>query len=194
MSLILITPPAVEPVTVDDIKVAGRIDGTAFDAQITNLLIPAIRQEAEYRLSRRLITQTVELILDQFPCLSSLAIDLVFPDAQAITSIKYMDSAGAEQTLSASVYQLDSDSVPSRVFLKSGQSWPETQNLPSSVRIRYTVGYGNAGTDVPNSVRLWIIAHVVQALDHPDGLDAAGLQPLPYVDRLLDAELVLRAA
>jgi len=83
MSLILITPPAVEPVTVDDIKVAGRIDGTAFDVQITNLLIPAIRQEAEHRLARRLITQTVELLLDGFP--SSMDIDLTLPDAQAIT-------------------------------------------------------------------------------------------------------------
>lgn len=192
MSLILITPPAVEPVTVDDIKVAGRIDGTAFDAQITNLLIPAIRQEAEHRLARRLITQTVELLLDGFP--SSIDIDLTLPDAQAITSIKYLDGTGVEQTLSTSVYQLDADNVPSRALLKVGQSWPETQNLPSSVRIRYTVGYGNAGTDVPSAVRLWIIAHVVQALDHPDGLDAAGLQPLPYVDRLLDAEAVLRVA
>ena len=193
MSLILITPPAVEPVTVDEIKAAGRIDNAAFDTQITTLLIPAIRQEAEHRLSRRLITQTVELLLDQFPCPSSLAIDLTLPDAQAITSIKYLDSAGVEQTLSTSVYQLDPDHIPSRVLLKTGQSWPETQNLPSSVRIRYTVGYGNAGTDVPNSVRLWIIAHVVQALDHPDGLDASGLKPLPFIDGLLDPYRVVLA-
>jgi hypothetical protein len=78
-------------------------------------------------------------------------------------------------------------------LLKVGQSWPETQNLPSSVRIRFTVGYGNAGTDVPNSVRLWIIAHVVQALDHPDGLDASGLKPLPFIDGLLDPYRVVLA-
>lgn len=192
MPLLLITPPAAEPVTAADIKAAARIDDTVFDAQLTTLLIPAIRREAEHRLGRRLITQTVELVLDAFD--GSEHIDLTLPDAQAITSIKYLDTAGAEQTLSGTVYQLDPDSIPSRALLKPSQSWPATQDVTNAVRVRYTVGYGPAATDVPGNIRLWIIAHVIQALDNPAGLNTAGLQPLPYVDRLLDAESVLRAA
>lgn len=192
MPLVLITAPAAEPVTVDDIKGAARIDDAYFDAQLTALLIPAIRLEAEHRLGRRLITQTVELIIDAFA--PGEYIDLQLPDAQAIASIKYMDTAGAEQTLASTVYQLDQDSIPSRALLKPAQDWPATQDVPNAVRVSYTVGYGPAATDVPGNIRLWIIAHVVQALDSPSGLNTAGLQSLPYVDRLLDAESVLRAA
>lgn len=192
MPLILITPPAAEPVTAADIKAAARIDDAYFDAQLTTLLIPAIRREAEHRLGRRLITQTVELVLDAFA--PGEHIDLQLPDAQAITSIKYLDPAGAEQTLAGTVYQLDPDSIPSRALLKPSQDWPATQDVPNAVRVRYTAGYGSAATDVPGNIRLWIIAHVVQALDNPSGLNVGGLQPLPYVDRLLDAESVLRAA
>lgn len=192
MQTILITPPAAEPVTAADIKAAARIDDTVFDAQITGLLIPAIRQEAEHRLGRRLITQTVELVMDAFD--AGEHIDLTLPDAQSISSIKYLDPVGAEQTLSGTVYQLDPDSIPSRALLKPSQDWPATQGVPNAVRVRFTVGYGPAADDVPSNIRLWIIAHVVQALDNPAGLNTAGLQSLPYVDRLLDAESVLRAA
>ena len=192
MSLTTIIAPATEPVTAADIKAAGRIDEAIFDAQIIGLLIPAIRQEAEHRLGRRLITQTVELVMDAFEAGEHL--DLTLPDAQSITSIKYLDAAGAEQTLSGTVYQLDPDSTPSRALLKPSQDWPATQDVPNAVRVRFTVGYGATAADVPSNVRLWIIAHVVQALDNPAGLNTAGLQPLPYVDRLLDAESVLRAS
>lgn len=191
MAIALITAPAVEPVSAADIKAAARIDSTDFDAQLTSLLMPAIRQEAEHRLGRRLITQTVELVLDAFP---ESHISLTLPDAQSIVSIKYLDESGVEQTLVGSVYQLDPDSIPSRALLKIDQQWPATQDVPNAVRIRFTVGYGAAATDVPGNIRLWIIAHVVQALDNPAGLNVAGLQPLPYVDRLLDAEAVMRSA
>lgn len=190
MPLLLITPPGTEPVTAADIKAAARIDGTIFDAQLNSLLIPAMREEAEHRTGRRLITQTVELVLDAFP--PGQHIDLQLPDAQTITSIKYLDPAGAEQTLAGTVYQLDPDSVPSHALLKPSQSWPATQDVPNAVRVRYTVGYGPAATDVPSNIRLWIIAHVIQALDNPGGLNTAAIQP--YVDRLLDAESVTRAA
>ncbi len=190
MAVITIASPSVEPVTAADVKASARIDNTALDAQIAPL-ITAFRQQAEHETSRRLITQTVELVLDGFP---SSHIDLTLPDAQAITSIKYIDTAGAEQTLTGTVYQLDADSTPSRALLKYDQEWPETQDVPNAVRVRFTAGYGDAPTDVPTNIRLWIIAHVCQALDNPSGLDTENLKTLPYLDRLLDAERVWRVA
>lgn len=182
MPLILINPPAVEPVTSAEIKASARIDGTEFDTQVA-ILITAFRQQAEHQQGRRLITQTVELILDEFP--AEEEIDLLLPDAQSITSIKYLDTAGTEQTLSGTVYALDVDSTPSRVLLKYGQQWPDTQDIPNAVRVRYTVGYGAASTDVPSNTRLWIIAQSCAALD--------GKEPAPWLDRLLDAGMMLHA-
>ena len=31
-------------------------------------------------------------------------------------------------------------------------------------------------------------SHVVQALDNPSGMNTSALQPMPFIDRLLDAE------
>ena len=185
MPLITITPPDAEPVSVEDVKIAARLDAEAFDDQLALLLIPAIRAEAEHRLGRRLITQTVELVLDEFP---AGEIDLLLPSVQSITSVKYLDSAGAEQTVINTDYSLDNAKSPARVLLYTDASWPATYAVPNAVRVRYVVGYGDDDASVPANIHLWITAMVVQALDNPAGLNVAALQPLPFIERLLDAE------
>lgn len=190
MPLITINPPEVEPVTVDDIKAAARIDAASFDDQLADLLIPAMRDEAQHRLGRRLITQTVELVGPAFP---AGAIDLQLPDIQSIVSIKYLDPDRIEQTVPDTDYTLDSDSRPGLALLALDSQWPSTAAVPNAVRVRYTVGYGDTPADVPGNIRLWIIASVIQALDTPNALAPATLQPLPYLARLLDAEMFVRA-
>lgn len=190
MPLITINPPEVEPVTVDDIKAAARIDAASFDDQLADLLIPAMRDEAQHRLGRRLITQTVELVGPAFP---AGAIDLQLPDIQSIVSIKYLDPDRIEQTVPDTDYTLDSDSRPGLALLAPDSEWPATAAVPNAVRVRYTVGYGDTPADVPGNIRLWIIASVIQALDTPNALAPATLQPLPYLARLLDAEMFVRA-
>lgn len=192
MALIDITAPSAEPVLAADVKAAARIDSgnTAFDATLT-LLIPGIRRLAENRLGRRLITQTVELVLDAFP---ASEIDLLLPDVQAISSVKYLEAAaGDETTLASTAYALDANSsLESWLHPAVDTEWPDTYDAANAVRIRYTVGYGDAGSDVPHDIRLWIIAHCVQALQSPSGHAAGALQALPYVDGLLDAHRVVR--
>lgn len=171
----LITAPAGEPVTSDEIKAAARIDDTAFDTQIA-ILIPAVRQDAENRLERRLITQTVELVLDAFP---TDELDLRLPNVQSITSVKYTDTSGTEQTLSSLLYVLDSREGAQQSWLLPayGTAWPSTQDSANAVRVRFVVGYGDAAADVPEQIRWWIIARVAGEL----GRDAGN-----YVDHLLD--------
>ncbi len=177
MALILITPPAVEPVTVAEVKDSARIDGTALDAQIS-LLIAAFRGQAEHTLGRRLITQTVELALDAFP--ADADIDLLLPDVQSIVSVTYYDEAEALQTLGADQYSLDAISVP--CWLLAVNDWPATADAANVVRVRYTVGYGDAPADVPSNIQMWIIAQACAALDKQT--------PAPWLDRLLDPEMV----
>jgi len=181
MAIITITPPAVEPVTAAEIKASARIDGTEFDNEIA-VLIATFRRQAEHAQGRRLITQTVELVLDAFP--SDTDIDLLFPCVQSVTSVKYYDAAGVQQTLSSSAYSLDSDSTPCWILV--ADSWPITKEVANAVRIRYVVGYGPSASDVPSGTRYWIIAQVCAALDKQT--------PPAWVDRLLDAETVHRVA
>ena len=193
MSLIEITAPAAEPVTAADVKAAARIDSdnTAFDAALA-LILPGLRRQAEARTGRRLITQTVELVLDAFP---AAEIDLQLPDVQAITSVKYLDAVdGTQQTLASDQYALDDASTPCRLLPAYDVEWPDTWDTANAVRIRFAVGYGDAASDVPDEIRLWIIAHCVQMLQSPAGLGASNMAPLPFVDGLLAAHRFIRFA
>lgn len=187
MSLTTITGPATDAVTLAAVKAAGRIDGTEFDSQIA-ILIPAFTREAEHKLGRRLITQTVELVLDEFP---TDDVDLLLPSVQSITSVIYTDTAGSTQTLSASKYALDSENTP--CWLLPVDPWPATYDGANAVRIRYVAGYGAADTNVPPHIRTWITAHVLQALQSPTGLmDDGKVSALPYLDNLLHVDAVCR--
>lgn len=189
MPLIQIAEPAVEPVSVAELIDSARVDDAAFNAQAA-IAIKALRKHAEARIGRALITQTMELVLDAFPIAD---IDLLLPNVQSIVSVKYIDTAGAEQTLAANQYALDASSTPAWLLPAWGTSWPETRDQANALRIQFVVGYGNAGSSVPEDIRLWILAHATQLLQNPDGMSPQDFRPLPFIDRLLDPYIVYRA-
>lgn len=192
MPIKLITGPSVEPVSIAEVKTSARIDGTEFDTQAT-IAIAAMRSQAEARMARCLITQTLELILDDFP---AGEIELIMPGVQEILTVKYIDAAGVEQTLSDTTYTLGEDSIIADLYwLYPAQdvAWPATQASANAVRIQFKAGYGDAAANVPQDIRLWIIAHAVQILQSPDGYVEQKFSPLPYVDRLLHPHIIYRA-
>lgn len=189
MSLIQISDPAVEPVTVAEVLDAARIDDPVFSVQAL-IAIKALRKHAEARIGRALITQTMELVLDAFPC---EGVDLLLPNVKSIISVKYIDASAVEQTLINTSYSLDKDSTPCRLFPVYGAAWPKALAAANALRIRFIVGYGDAGSNVPEDIRLWIIAHATQVLGSPDGHIDQAFRPLPFIDRLLDPYIVYRA-
>lgn len=66
-------------------------------------------------------------------------ISLDFGPVISISSIKYRDPDNAEQTLSSSVYELDS--TYDRLRLAYGQSWPSVLNHESVINIDYYAGF-----------------------------------------------------
>ena len=66
MRLVLITPPAVEPVTLDEAKLHARVEYPDQDALVTSLIVAA-RRYCETCLRAALITQQWVLMLDSFP-------------------------------------------------------------------------------------------------------------------------------
>jgi uncharacterized phiE125 gp8 family phage protein len=188
MPIIDIQAPAAEPIAQADVKASARIDGAEFDSQLA-IIIPALRRHVEGRLGRRLINQTVELVLDRFP---ASEIDLQLPSVSSIVSVKYLDANGTEQTLASNAYALDSASYTAWLMPAYGQQWPETMDAANAVRVRFVVGYGAEAAAVPEDIRLWMIAHAVQILNAPDGQGDGSIKPLPFVDGLLDNHKVWR--
>jgi uncharacterized phiE125 gp8 family phage protein len=186
MTLVRITPPATEPVTLQEAKIHLRVDDTEEDTSIS-MAIQAAREEAEHQTGRALITQTWERVLDAFP---AGAIQLGNPPIISITSVKYFDVNGVEQTLSASAYTLDSVKMPGWLLPSAAYpTWPSTQaDTPNTVRVRFTCGYG-AASAVPAKVRRWILLRIGTLHEHrQESVIGVSITPLPrdYTDRLLD--------
>ena len=147
MAHTLITAPTAEPVSTVEAKAHLRVD-ISDDDTLIDVLVAAAREDVEARSWRALITQTWELVLDEWP--SKSFIELPRPPLQSVTSVKYKDQDGSESTWAASNYIVDTDKEPGRVHLANGISWPTVSLYPTSgIRVRYVAGYGDDAADVP---------------------------------------------
>jgi uncharacterized phiE125 gp8 family phage protein len=143
MALRLITAPVVEPITLVEAKSHLRVDHDADDVLIASM-IQSTRGYCEQWTARAFITQTWELVIDEFP---TNEVQIPLPPLQSVTSIKYDDGAGVEQTLGTLEYEVDDVSQPGWVVPVT-TGWPSTFEGINAVRIRYVAGY-DPGTDSP---------------------------------------------
>ena len=137
------TDPTHEPLSLTELKDHLRVVTTAEDTLLTSIGEAATRY-AETRTNRQFMRATYTLKCDGFPR-DSEAIELPRPPLQSVTSITYVDADGASQTLSSSVYTVDTDSEPGRVYLAYDQTWPVTRDIRHSVTITYVAGYSSSG-------------------------------------------------
>ena len=159
--------PAAEPITLSDAKTYLRVDSTAEDSLITNL-ITAAREKIESLTGRALITQTLELTLDDMP--ADRDIPLPRPPLQAVNSV----TVGFTVIGSAS-YLVDIGGTPGRLIMRSGKALTPTDK--AQIKINYDAGYGDAASDVPSVLRqamLMLIGHYYDSRDLtsvPQGLN-----------------------
>lgn len=138
MALKLITAPADSITDLATAKAHLNVTHTSDDT-----LIQAYLDAASAHLDgkdgitgRAMLEQTWELVLDDFPC---GPIKLALPPLQSVTSIKYLDDNGTEQTLSTDDYVVDADSEPG--WVAPVDAWPSTYDTVNAVRIRFVAGY-----------------------------------------------------
>lgn len=141
MALTLVTPPPVEPVSLDQAKTHLRVTATDQDDLIRGL-IAAAREHLEAMTKRAFVYQVWDWTLDGFPRWFKLP----KPPLQSIVSIKYLDDAGAEQTLATTVYRVDAKSQPARVTVDYGQIWPTTYPVINAVTVRFACGFFSGGS------------------------------------------------
>ncbi len=141
MALKLKTAPASEPFEVAELKQHLRLTDTSEDAVLATY-IAAARILLEKQTNLAFVTQTYQLYLPAF----ARCVELPKPPLQQVVSVKYIDVAGAEQTVSDSVYEVDNVSRPGRLRLRAGQAWPTSAQQLNAVVIEYTAGFGNAAT------------------------------------------------
>lgn len=150
--------PSTEPVTATEAKLHCKVDNTADDALFT-ILIQAAREYVEQYCNIALVTETITEYFDAFPAGDVLTLSV--SPLQTVTSITYVDSAGATQTLSSGLYNVDTAHQPARVFLDEGQTWPETYGQRNCITVVYTAGFGAAAA-VPAKLKLALLMSIAE--------------------------------
>lgn len=141
MRVVVVTAPSVSDVlTTAEAREHLRVEDDAEDALIGGYVAAAVEHldGPGGWLGRALAPQTLELRLDAFCGSIELPwIELPCPPVSEVTSVKYIDGAGAEQTIDSGDYALHGD----RIDLAWGKSWPSPRAEREAVRVRYVAGY-----------------------------------------------------
>lgn len=154
MKLVLKTAPAREPVYVSDVQIHCRLDSTdPTENSLLEALITAARSHVEMITGRALITQTWQLLLDEWPATDRIM--LPKPPLQSVAAVTYVDSDDTTNTLDASTYDLElAHSVPpvlnpyvsnGYLVLGYGEDWPSDTLRPAApITVEFVCGYGEA--------------------------------------------------
>lgn len=125
------------------------------DDHITRLIKSATR-DVERHTRRALITQTWRLSLREFPHLGCWIgrIHLPRPPLVSVSSLVYVNTSGVETTLSASLYQVSTDSSPGYMEPAFGQVWPTVRTeTADAINITYVSGFGASHEMIPDEFK-----------------------------------------
>jgi uncharacterized phiE125 gp8 family phage protein len=153
MTLILADPPALEPITLIELKAHLRLDHDSED-DLLNSLITTARHYLEERTGLALITQVWRLCLDDWQ--KSDCVTLGKTPVSTINEIEQFDSHGTATVLDLSGMLLDGKSRPARLYT-SKQSKPE--QVINGIEITLIAGFGEP-IDVPDLIKRAILIHV----------------------------------
>jgi|SRR6185312_7197622 len=147
MSSILLTGPAVEPLSLDEAKIFLRVEHNTDDQLITALIVAA-RLHVEAQIQAALITQSWRLTLDGWPCQGRV---LVRPGPlQALIAARIFDMQGHAQAFDTQAFVPD----PGASTL-SFMPWvlPVPGRVAAGIELDVTAGFGDTASDVPEPLR-----------------------------------------
>lgn len=178
------TGPTVEPITVEDAKQQARITDDSSDILVASYVVTA-REAAEDYMGRGILTQTWKLVLDRWA--NVIPLPMASPLQNGVgtaPTITYYDSDGAQQTLSTSIYAVDTVSRPGTISLAPNQSWPTLQSsrLNGNVAITYVVGWTSADL-VPERIKQGIRQYVTYLDADRDGMEVQAVAALQAAER-----------
>jgi uncharacterized phiE125 gp8 family phage protein len=182
------TAPSIEPVTATEAKLHCKINTSDDDNEVT-ILIQAARKYAETYTGRQIITAHWYFKGSAFP-----SGDIVLPKSplQTVTSVKYNDLNGDQQTFSSGSYTVVTPNHDlGRIVLNYGEDWPTARSETHSIIVEYKAGYGDATTDVPENMRAAILMMILGMYDYRGPVTDVRVQELPAMHDLLATERIL---
>ena len=189
MTLTLTTPPAVEPVTLDEAKAQLRVTYDQEDALI-GALITAARQRIEVELGVALIATGFREIHDVWPLEIGTAVPVTDPLCAlfsgpirllrspliSVQAIAVAGGTGTFQTVNPASYAAQVGSRPGRIA-PYDVAWPSPGVAAGGVRIDYTAGYGAGEADAPAPLRQAILQLVADGFEHRSDAPLSLVEP-----------------
>lgn len=148
MHPILVAGPAVEPISLEEMKAHLRIDDDAEDALITGL-VQAARVMVEGISRRILIEQRWRVMLDAWPPGGEIRLPL--SPLIAVDDIQVFDKAGTATDIAADLIDSDAARDPPRVIVRTP---PQPGKPRNGISIALRAGYGATPESVPSTLRL----------------------------------------
>lgn len=139
------------PVTVAEMTTHLRLDGLDVQTDFLEGLIAAAADFVQTETRQQLSPATWRHSRDAFP--RGRVLKLPKPPLRSVESVQYVDANGDTQTLSAGAYTVDAASMPGRIVLNDGQSWPDTADRPNAVTVEFAAGRATVA-DVPALLKL----------------------------------------
>lgn len=153
--------PTAEPVTLPEAKKHVRSEHHTDDDAYLTSLIAAARDHVERYTGTNVARREVVTKCDCFADFAHVPVSPV--NGVAVT---YLDTAGAEQTLADTVYQLRNDDLRTAIVLKYGQAWPAIQT-GSRITVTFDAGYASVPPALKHAVLLWVASAYETREDAP---------------------------
>jgi len=154
-------------ITLAELKAYLKVDSSDDDT-VLNIIKQTVDSWAKEYTNRTLCTTTYELFIDAIadvdrriqdgmyvaPDLDLYARNIILPfsPVASISHVKYYGDDNVAVTWATSNYFLDNASVPSKLTLTSGSSYPTGLRPSNGLEIKYVAGYGD-NTDVPMQIK-----------------------------------------
>jgi uncharacterized phiE125 gp8 family phage protein len=145
---VLLTPPAVEPLSLGEVKQFLRVEHDDDDTLI-EALIAGARIHVEAQTRSALIAQTWRLVLDAWPRSKIIPV-LPAPLRTLLAARVYLDGDTA-QTVAIGDFGIDRVSQPGVLIVPAGM--PTPTRASGGIEIDVELGYGAAPGDVPEPLR-----------------------------------------
>lgn len=188
-SLVVTTPPDVEPVDATTAKTQTRISYADEDA-LYAIWVPAARRLVETEATTCLVNQTLTMRLPSWP--RDAQVRLPIGPVSAVNSVKYYDAGGVQQTLvDGTDYQTWLDYRPPTIFPAPQKFWPVIQfgRVPA-IAIELVAGYGPDATTVPETAKQAILMTIAYWAENRGDEEAPGKFGLSEgAQRLIDRHL-----
>ena len=153
MSVSLVTPPAAEPISLDQVKARLRISDTSQDARLAQLIRSA-RQRVEGDTGRACLSQTWLERRDAWDgdsrlCAFGTQFKLPKPPLISIEAITTYAADDTPTSHDPADFFIDTASEPGRLALRPNGYFPQPGRNIGGIEIRFTCGYGTDPDDVP---------------------------------------------